>query len=765
MIRNPNIEAIDIIKDKIINALLIVFAVIALPLLYLSLSRSVVTGWLPVYYLQTVIFIVFLFLFLFRNKLNYKRKALFSSFLLLVLCLSGLQCLGLFSGIMVFFILLAVLTSLFLGRKYGYWALFLIFMSFTTYAALYGFGFLDYRFDLYNMINMRSLWISQGVILIVVAYSIIVIVTRFEIAYNVLLKKSAQRESEYRLLFEQAAEGIVIFNREGNILMVNDYFRRISGYSNHELTGKSILIFFPEKLHRFVKPVLRKISIRPSSFSNQVLLHKSGEIRFVDVRSVLLPDGRFQALLTDVTKHKKIKKEIEDKKAFEKSLIETLPGVFYVFESYEMLIHWNQGLLNLSGYDESEIKKIHPNHLFVNAQHEIENSLMWQSRNKDSAFFRADLITRNNEKVPLYHSSISYERNGKIYLMGMAYDISGLVKTEQALKDSQENFKNIYNNTSDAIFIFNHNFELLSANETFFSLTGLKNDDLKKINVFDYVFDYKSLTKVAAAINQSKRGRVIVAEYAIKNVNGETFPVEVRSRRITYKGQPAVVTSFNDISARKNLEKKGYALSVKAEEDERGRIAKDLHDGLGPLLSTCKIYLHNLKNIQFSPKEMNSFVKLSELINESLAGVREISNNLSPHVLRNFGLVHALTVFLDKFSAYNEIMIEKKFDASGKYEEIVEITLYRVATELLNNTLKHSGANKVLVELKEKKGHLFFKYTDNGKGFDFDAVEKRKHGLGLYNIEARIKSIGASMVYKTEEGKGVKVEIETSTQS
>jgi signal transduction histidine kinase len=170
--------------------------------------------------------------------------------------------------------------------------------------------------------------------------------------------------------------------------------------------------------------------------------------------------------------------------------------------------------------------------------------------------------------------------------------------------------------------------------------------------------------------------------------------------------------------------------------------------------------LHNLKKAQFDEREQASFTKLSQLIDESLMGIKEISNNLSPHVLRNFGLVNALNVFIEKVASVSEAKIHYKFDAGQKYNEIVELTLYRVVTELINNTIKHAQAKNIYIELLQKEKKLQLIYADDGKGFDSEHIDKP--GLGILNIKSRIKSIAGKIDFDASVGKGVKVVIETN---
>jgi signal transduction histidine kinase len=202
-----------------------------------------------------------------------------------------------------------------------------------------------------------------------------------------------------------------------------------------------------------------------------------------------------------------------------------------------------------------------------------------------------------------------------------------------------------------------------------------------------------------------------------------------------------------------------YEASVNSEEQERGRLARDLHDGLGPLLSACKLYLHKLK-AGYDPVAV---MKTEELINESLSGIREISNNISPHILRNFGLVHAVGGFTEKIRERHGFRIHFTHDRFDRFDEVLELTLYRILTELLNNTMKYANPKNVNLNIAFKAGLISLDYEDDGNGFDYGKAIASHKGFGLVNIRSRIEAIGGKILYDTSPGKGVKVKITVQT--
>ncbi len=175
---------------------------------------------------------------------------------------------------------------------------------------------------------------------------------------------------------------------------------------------------------------------------------------------------------------------------------------------------------------------------------------------------------------------------------------------------------------------------------------------------------------------------------------------------------------------------------------------------LGPAFSTLNLYLQTLNKKEFDPGKKEILDKLSNIVDLSVKQVREISHNLSPYLLRDAGLVKAIATHLAKIRDNGTLKVEfvQRVDSNLKTPQNVEIVLYRVFLELLNNTIKHSGADQVKILLEFSVQKFCFSYIDNGKGFDQNQLEN-KSGIGLKNIENRVKSLGGTIrfIYKNEE--------------
>jgi signal transduction histidine kinase len=212
---------------------------------------------------------------------------------------------------------------------------------------------------------------------------------------------------------------------------------------------------------------------------------------------------------------------------------------------------------------------------------------------------------------------------------------------------------------------------------------------------------------------------------------------------------------------KRDMEKILLNAIIQAEETERKRFAKDLHDGLGPLMSTVKMSLSSLSRIEKDDQTKKILHNSDKVIDEAIKSIREISNNLSPHILNNFGLIKAMRNFINKINYSDSIKIKFTSDfEDDRFESNTEVVLYRVLCELINNTIKHAGASLISISLEKFQNGITCRYTDNGRGFDPTLLSPAYHtGMGYSNMVTRINSLNGSFNLTSEPEKGTKAVI------
>ena len=201
---------------------------------------------------------------------------------------------------------------------------------------------------------------------------------------------------------------------------------------------------------------------------------------------------------------------------------------------------------------------------------------------------------------------------------------------------------------------------------------------------------------------------------------------------------------------------------LKGEEQERSRLAKDLHDGLGGMLSGIKYSLNTMKgNLVMTPENNIAFERSVEMLDGSIREMRRVAHNMMPEALVKFGLDVALKDFCNDINQSGALNI--KYQSIGvegaAIDQTLAITIYRIVQELINNTIKHAEASTAIVQVSKNGDQISVTVEDDGKGFD-PAILNQSKGIGWSNIQNRIEFLKGTMDVQSAPGEGVSVHIE-----
>ena len=209
---------------------------------------------------------------------------------------------------------------------------------------------------------------------------------------------------------------------------------------------------------------------------------------------------------------------------------------------------------------------------------------------------------------------------------------------------------------------------------------------------------------------------------------------------------------------RKENEAKLLSAIISTEEKERKHFAKELHDGLGPVLSSAKMTISALDKTNIQEKNARLLDKVEKLVDNAILTTKEISNHLTPHVLSHYGLKKAIETFIRNVLINETLHITLSTTINKKrYKESIEVVLYRICCELINNTQRHAFATETTIELVDENEKIKLKYEDNGVGFD--SVQER-YGMGLTNIISRVKALQGAIELVSSPHKGFYAHIE-----
>lgn len=208
------------------------------------------------------------------------------------------------------------------------------------------------------------------------------------------------------------------------------------------------------------------------------------------------------------------------------------------------------------------------------------------------------------------------------------------------------------------------------------------------------------------------------------------------------------------VSLKQEDDLKAAQLILETQEEERLRIAKDLHDGLGGLLSGIKLTIQHSEALK--PNEQKALKQLDDAMSE----MRRISHSMMPEALSKFGLVDALRDICKSFEGSNQFRINCQFfGLNERLSNELETNLYRIVLELINNAIKHAEATEIYLQLLKQDKLITVSIEDNGKGFDVKQLDHVK-GMGLRNIQSRLKLIHGNLEIHSEPEKGTSIHLE-----
>lgn len=356
-------------------------------------------------------------------------------------------------------------------------------------------------------------------------------------------------------------------------------------------------------------------------------------------------------------------------------------------------------------------------------------------------------------------------------------ELARLKKENQDLKASREElnrvrdeFRVLHEAAFEGIMIHEKGV-LLTANDRYFKMFGYEPRELTGKQVLP-------LTVVPESLDPKTRHTTPdgITAYEIKGLkkNGESFLTEVRGKLMKYMGKTVRGVAIMDITERKKVEEALRESEnmlrflsnrlFEAQEQERSRLSKELHDQLGHDLVVLKSRLRSIirKSDNCSEPFLDDFNSTIEHIDRIIEDVRRISRDLKPSVLEDLGLFASIQWLVENFQKQNfdkTVTLELE-DIDHLFEREAQINLYRILQESLTNIAKHSGAENIAVEVKKDKGHITFSVQDDGKGFDIKRVMNRKFndkGVGLTAMKERMHMLDGSLSVESQPGKGTTI--------
>lgn len=578
-----------------------------------------------------------------------------------------------------------------------------------------------------------------------------------------------ESEKTYREIYNASSEAIFIHDIEtGDILDVNKAALDMFQLSYEKIIQTDINEFIAsgkELENTSYTEIIKLAADNPRNF--EVQLKKPGEKLFwAEVslkKAVIYGSERVMAIVRDVSTRKDSEQRLKDNEEKYRMIVEGQNDLIVKVNTSGKLLFVSLSYCKM--FDKKEEELIGFDFMpLVHEDDQLSTKLAMEKLYKPpyTCYLEQRAKTKDGWRWLAWNdTAILNKKDEVVEIIGVGRDITYQKMVENALRESEERFRSIVQNLSDVVFLIDEAANIKYVTPSSEEYLGLAVEELLGFNLKELIHpDDRWLAEENIQLHIKGNDYNIPYEVRMKFRDSSYKVFEVKSQSmLKHPSVRSIIYTVSDITDRKIMEKQVLDAIIKTEEKERERFAKDLHDDLGPLLSSIKMYIGMFGKTKDEERQQFIIQNLKDIVKEAIATTKDVSNDLNPHVLNNYGIVSALELFIDKISSDIEIKFEQDIEGA-RYTPAIELSVYRISKELLNNSIKHSGANQISIKLLENNDSLYLKFEDNGKGLDEKTLTAKKPGgMGLSNIISRAKSLNGSFNFHTNLKTGFKFDL------
>lgn len=345
--------------------------------------------------------------------------------------------------------------------------------------------------------------------------------------------------------------------------------------------------------------------------------------------------------------------------------------------------------------------------------------------------------------------------------------ISGINMLGEELRStnvSKEYFSSIFNAVTDLVMVADERGVLLELNESVGNVLGYEQEELLGSSIFKILNPQNQQIFNNLKEELAKNIKNYIFEAELIKINQElVFGLFTCSKIFDRAGNfNGYLISVKDITAQKENEKLILKTIISTQGAEQRRVADDLHDSLGQELSMAQLMLSNFHRFKVEDKEFYNLLELcNDILNTSVVHLRDICFDLMPNVLVKGGLASAVEMLIGKLEKSEKMQID--FVCTEKFPRLLpelEIVIYRIIQEFINNMIKHSIADNLKIHLIEHEKNVEIKLVENGQGFDLAKLDNVGENRGMYNIKTKVLAYNGQYKIKSEALKGTELWLE-----
>jgi two-component system NarL family sensor kinase len=469
-------------------------------------------------------------------------------------------------------------------------------------------------------------------------------------------------------------------------------------------------------------------------------------------------------LQAEIDERQRAELALRESEAKFRLVAETAPCAIWILQG-ERLVYVNRYAESLSGYSRDELFSMNPWELVdpkFRAMGEERSRARLRGESPEPRY-QFKIRTKRGEVRWLDFSGARTNFEGKPAILATAFDITAIKRAEQQLLERTMYLDALIANSPLGIVTKDEQNRVMFCNPAFERMFHYSQNELQGKEIDDIIasHDLEEANRMTFAV---RGGGVVHATTQRRRKDGTLIDVELHGIRV-FSGETFVgaFSIYQDITERRRSEEKLQALRnrlTRTQEDERSRIARDLHDDIGQRLALLTIDLEQMKLASQQDgsalaKELEALVRTA---GEITSDVHNVSRRLHPSQVELLGLAPALNNFCREFANRNSMRIQFiSACLTCRLPEEASLCLFRVAQEAIRNVHKHSGCREALVELDEMSSSLRLRISDRGNGFDPTSAEASQ-GLGLLSMEERLRSMGGELFVHSRPGGGTCIE-------
>ena len=525
----------------------------------------------------------------------------------------------------------------------------------------------------------------------------------------------------------------------------------------------------PDDVERVSKSILRSLERGEEFWAGTYrIADGEGEYRFVSDKGYFIRGNGSQSVhlvgtISDITADEIAKRELQKSEEQYRLLFKRSPIPMWIYDPDTLkIVTVNQAAISKFGYSEAEFQRLkiyelHREEDLVKIKAEIKRSLQQKSTGFDAWIQE----TKDGQKliVELSGSEIFYEN--KIHRLVIANDITESKEAEQQLKESEEQYRLLFQQNPIPMWIYDPDtYQYSEVNDAAIQKYGYTREEFQKMRILD-IRPEEDIEKVRKASEKNRmKGPSFFEEWTHFTKSGEKLKVMISASDIYYAGKHQRLVIINDITEQRKAEEHAISAIIEGEERERMRIAKELHDGLGQYLSAANM---NLKSVyedsdKLPAKLSDTFENGLKLLKHAISETRSISQNLLPKAIQDYGLELAIESLINQLKKSTKIIFYLYHNLDSiELPENVQINLYRITQEALNNAMRHGEPETINVQLIYSMGEILLTIEDDGKGFN--VKEKEGSGLGLRSMKTRVGAMSANLDIISNLGRGTIVSV------